>query len=166
MVINITAVWVFICWLLTCVACATPQAVQGDTGPPCPEHPVVKVGTGQGVIFPAGRGFVGGYKHGVITEYWTPSEAEVIQAEVGLATYLTQVAPTLAGKYASYTRQYAGFVFEGHRRIFMNFLCWPATSPGWRCASVGVDDGGDCYFQLEYDVTTGEYSHLSVNGLA
>lgn len=146
-------------WLVVALV-AQPQA-----NSPCPENVVIQVGAGQGVIFASEKAFVGGYGTAV-EEYWTPTTEDVLKAEAGLARFLAGSAPTLAVKYSSYTRQYTGFVLEGRRRIFMNFLCWPPETPGWQCSSVAVLDGGDCYFHLDYDVTKGEYSHLSVNGAA
>ena len=146
------------------LACATPQPVPSSVAPPCPDNVIIQVGPGQGVIFPAAQAYVGGY--GTVSEYWTPTTADVLKAEAGLARFLAESRPTLAVKYSSYTRQYTGFVLDGRKLIFMNFLCWRPETPGWRCSSVSVDDGGDCYFHLDYDVTTGEYGHLWVNGLA
>ena len=149
---------------VTSVACATSGRVAPDARPPCAEQAVIQVGSGQGVVFPAGRGFVDGYKYGTITEYWTPTEADIGRAEEGLSKYLINNVPSLAVKFSSYARQYTGFVYHGRKRLFMNFFCSPPSN--WRCEPVGVDDGGDCYFRLEYDVVSGEYSHLSVNGSA
>jgi hypothetical protein len=146
-------------------ASATQQAPAAQQSS-CPENQVVQVGSAQGVIFRAGDGDVGGYKHGAITEYWTPTVEDVVRAEPYIASYLSAKVPELAAKYSTYIRQYTGFQLDGRKRIFVHFLCWAPTAPGWRCSAVVIDDGGDCYFQLEYDVESHECSKLWVNGSA
>ena len=49
---------------------------------------------------------------------------------------------------------------DGKRLVFGNFFCSdvPATTP------VIVDDGGDCYFNVFFDPTTGAFSKLIING--
>jgi hypothetical protein len=146
---------------LACAGTPPPQPTS-ELAPPCPGNVVIPVGAGQGVILAGASAFVGG--PGKVTGYWTPTTAEVLRAEAGLARFLAGAAPALAVKYSSYLRQYTGFVVDDHRKIHMNFLCWKPETPGWRCAAVEVDDGGDCYFQVDFDVTTGEYENLQVNG--
>jgi hypothetical protein len=99
-----------------------------------------------------------------VTDHWTPSTDDVLRAEAGLARYLARAAPALAVKYSPYLRQYTGLVRDGHRTIHMNFLCWSPDTPGWRCSTVEVADGGDCYFSVNYDLATGEYEDLGIHG--
>jgi hypothetical protein len=47
--------------------------------------------------------------------------------------------------------------------VWGNFFCRPPRAD-WRHEPVLVDDGGDCFFQLEYDVDAGRFSNLLVNG--
>jgi hypothetical protein len=153
----------FIACVLT-MACATapPARPASDLAPAC-DNVAIPVGAGQGVILPTDVAFVGGY--GPVTS-WTPQTEDVLRAEAGLAKFLAGAAPSLAVKYSRYLRQYTGFVTDGRKKILMNFLCWDSTSPGWRCSPVEVLDGGDCYFRVVWDVTTGEYEGLQVNGNA
>ncbi|HEV8200276.1 MAG TPA: hypothetical protein VGS03_09665 [Candidatus Polarisedimenticolia bacterium] len=148
------------------LACATapPTAPPSELAPPCPENVVIPVGAGQGVILTGVTAWVGG--PGKVTGSWTPTTAEVLRAEDGLAKFLAGAAPALAVKYSTFVRQYTGFVVDAHRKIHMNFLCWKPETPGWRCSQVAVLDGGDCYFQVDYDMTSGEYENLQVNGMA
>ncbi|HET8946995.1 MAG TPA: hypothetical protein VFQ07_08425 [Candidatus Polarisedimenticolia bacterium] len=141
---------------------APPPRPPSELAPPCPGNVVIPVGAGKRVILPASSAWVGG--PGKVTEYWTPSTADVLRAEAGLAKHLAGTTPALAVKYSGYLRQYMGFVVDSRRKIHMNFLCWKPETPGWRCSPVVVDDGGDCYFQVDYDLTTGEYENLQVNG--
>jgi hypothetical protein len=167
-VVNIGRRLIFLSVAAIHLACAsTPSRTPAEATPSCPEYEVVYVGEGQGVIFPAGHGSgVNGYKYGTITQFWTPSSADVSQAEEGIRRYLEGTVPSLSVKFSKYIRQYTGFYHEGRKLIFVNFLCRSPSHPSWRCQPIAVDDGGDCYFSLEYDVTSGEYRHLWVNGEA
>jgi hypothetical protein len=131
---------------------------------PCTQNQAVDSSGAQGVIFPAGAGDVGGYKYGTISEYWTPTPEDIRTAEAGLHEFLSSAAPHIAAKLSTYVRQYTGFRLEGRDRIFIQFLCWLPYNPEWRCHPVVVTDGGDCYFRLEYDTSSRQYSHLWVNG--
>ena len=51
--------------------------------------------------------------------------------------------------------------------IYANFFCELFSfQPNWHVVPVSVDDGGDCYFSVEYDVKRGTFSNLMVNGSA
>ena len=148
-----------------CASAPSHGPTQAGT-PPCPQNEVVQVGGAHGVILAAGNASVDGYEHGAITRYWTPGLPEVLRAEEGVPGYLARMSSSLSGKFSSYIRQYTGFYHQGRKLIFIQFLCWPPSTPGWRCQRVAVDDGGDCYFSLEYDVASGEYRNLRINGEA
>jgi hypothetical protein len=64
-----------------------------------------------------------------------------------------------------YNRQYCSLVDNhGHRLVFMNAYCSTRTnaSSGW----VIVEDGGACYFNGLFDLTTLKTRHFSMNGEA
>ena len=61
----------------------------------CTEYPLVQVGQGGGVIFPAGTGNVDGYRAGAITEFWTPTADDVQRAEPRITEYLQANAPAM-----------------------------------------------------------------------
>jgi hypothetical protein len=63
----------------------------------------------------------------------------------------------------TYKRQYVGVRRQKRRIIYANFFC-DASGSNWRTTRVDVDDGGDCYFQVEYDVDKRTFADLSVNG--
>ena len=52
---------------------------------------------------------------------------------------------------------------DGRQVIFANDFC-RALGGDWRQAPIIVDDGGDCYFQVEYDPAAGTFARLMVNG--
>ena len=58
-----------------------------------------------------------------------------------------------------------GIVRNGRQVIFANFFC-DTFGVDWRRQPLMVDDGGDCFFVVEYDPATGAFSHLMINGEA
>ena len=63
-----------------------------------------------------------------------------------------------------YGRQYCALTNEqGHRLVYLNAFCRDHGSiQGW----IVVEDGGHCYFQALFDLTSGSLLHFSVNGVA
>ncbi len=96
---------------------------------------------------------------------FTPDEALVAKAEAGLGAALqaTKEGKPIAAKLRSYKRQYVGLTAAGKKKLYINAFC--SDEPGWLSAPVSVDDGGDCYFQIVYDVESGRFLELSVNGM-
>jgi hypothetical protein len=100
---------------------------------------------------------------------WSPSTDDIFKLEVGLAEYLEQNSsffyhqPPVWERLDEYQRQYIGIEREGKRIIYGNFFC---DNLGWDWASklVFVLDGGECYFQIEYDVEDSVFIKLRVNG--
>jgi hypothetical protein len=121
----------------------------------------------EGVIFSqenaaAGAGLVYGAE-----AYWTPVEADILALEAQLDSYLQQNAPQdypgplLA--LGAYKRQYVGFVSEGKQLIFANFFC-ETHGQDWQQTFIAVEDGGPCYFEIEYDPQTETFSSLLIHG--
>jgi hypothetical protein len=109
-------------------------------------------------------------------EFWTPALGDVLKLEERLPTYLRDdrearraaegccpQSDPLWRRAPGYKRQYVGIVRRGHRRVYANFFC-EAPTYDWHRDPVDVDDGGDCYFQVEYDVATGRFDNIAVNG--
>ena len=107
----------------------------------------------------------------VAVEYWTPAEEDVLALESGLASFLQENPDRFSAhempiwdRLDEYNRQYIGMVLDGRRVIYANYFC---DSVGdWQKEFVFVADGGDCFFQFQYDVDTAEYFDLQVNGNA
>ncbi len=51
----------------------------------------------------------------------------------------------------------------GRQIIYGNYFC-DNMGKNWRQEFVFVFDGGDCFFQVEYDVESGTFIKLWVNG--
>ena len=63
----------------------------------------------------------------------------------------------------NYKRQYiVATNLKGEKEIWINCFC--NTNLNWKKDLVVVKDGGNCYFNLIINLTTGKYYNLSVNG--
>ena len=106
---------------------------------------------------------------------WTPAAADVEALEQRLPDHLraalARQRPARGGKAPlwerakTYKRQYVGVRRDGRRIVFANFFC-RAWKEDWRTEPIVVEDGGDCYFQVEYDVDKASFSNLQINGEA
>lgn len=140
---------------------ATPAAIDGDAF--------------MGVIVPESQAdgfyfaFFGEHAEG----YWTPAEADTRALEAEIVPFLRSlpdgarggVAPDLWERLPGYGRQYVGIVEDERRLIFASFFC-DDLGIDWMTEPVAVEDGGDCYVQVRYDVEGGTFSDLAVNGEA
>ena len=103
--------------------------------------------------------------------FWTPSVDNIFKLEDGLAEYLSQNSsyfyrqPPVWQRLDEYQRQFIGLERGDRQIIYGNFFC-NNIGMDWRKILVIVDDGGDCYFQVEYDVESGLFIKLMVNGEA
>ena len=98
---------------------------------------------------------------------WQPLPQDIATLEAVLPEYLRTAAaprsPELWQKSSSYKRQYAGMLENGNLLIHMNAFC-DAVGQDWQQEPVVVMDGGDCYFTLVYNVQTGTFERLNING--
>jgi len=155
-----------------------PCGVTPDTAPGClpPTSTPVAVawelvsGPGYtGVIAPLERApiFRTGYGD-MALGWWLPTAEEIAALEAALPNHLRTFSDertiALADKVGTYKRQYAGLVIDGRALIFVNALCFDPTDGGWTSGPIFVDDGGDCFFQLYYEPSTGGFRELSING--
>jgi hypothetical protein len=64
-----------------------------------------------------------------------------------------------------YKRQYIAITnSKDEREVWINCFC-SDMSINWRKEIVEVEDGGNCYFNLKINLTTGKYYELRVNGV-
>ncbi|HEX8649328.1 MAG TPA: hypothetical protein VF708_00690 [Pyrinomonadaceae bacterium] len=135
-------------------------------------YQTIKIGKAEGVIVPGERGaeFVKALSGKEGKEYWTPSKDDVRQLEEKIEFYLRKVSdrrsPALWSKLKDYRRQYAGLVENGRKKIYANFFCKTAQITDWKMNPVVVEDGGDCFFQIKFDIEAGTFSDLYINGNA
>jgi hypothetical protein len=136
--------------------CATPAST--DTWAVIPERRAEEMGLGTWL----GSG-------AEIEGYWTPTEQDILLLEENLPSFLLENStsfrrkPPVWEQLDTYKRQYAGLIMNGRKIIYGNFFC---SDPGtdWKEEWLFVMDGGDCFFQLQFDVASGTFSGLMVNG--
>jgi chorismate mutase len=125
----------------------------------------------EGVIVPPASAaeLANAYVGGQVQERWFPTEAEVAALEQNLPSYLqtladasVEVSEDFVARLSEYKRQYSGFIQNGRRLILVNATC--TDDLNWRTEPVIVDDGGDCFFRVTYDPTTGAFEQFEVNG--
>lgn len=117
----------------------------------------VSVGEIQGVIVPeeaASSLLFGTYPDLEFGDYWTPTLMDVEAAEAAIAAEQGEL---------DHMRQYAGFIEDGERKVFVNGFC-DALGVDWTTERVLVDDGGDCYFTAVYNVDQDELEMFRFNG--
>ena len=103
-----------------------------------------------------------------IEGYWTPTEEDILLLEENLPSFLQENStsfrrePPVWEQLNNYKRQYAGLIIHGSKIIYGNFFC---SDPGmdWKKEWIFVRDGGDCFFQLQFDIASGTSSVLMVN---
>jgi len=149
-----------------------------------------------GAIFPASRSareaLVPGLGDQEIESYWTPSVEQVAELERRLQPFLerrvasdkadvatlpwirrSQSAAALDQKHVANIldrlpttrRQYLGIVVDGARRIVVN--CFPVEGfPDWDHQFVFVLDGGDWFWEIQYDLPSKTFLRLQFNGEA
>jgi hypothetical protein len=86
--------------------------------------------------------------------YWTPDLTDVEAAEAALFADQGELA---------HFRQYAGIEQDGQRKILINGFC-DSMNLNWYRSPMIVMDGGDCFFNAEYDVETDEIESFYFNG--
>jgi hypothetical protein len=104
-------------------------------------------------------------------DFWTPSVDDITKLEEKIAEYLSQNShqfygqPPVWEQLDEYQRQYIGLEHAGQQLIYGNYFC-NSGGVNWREELVVVDDGGDCFFQIEYDVESEAFIKLLVNGVS
>ena len=103
---------------------------------------------------------------GKATEGWDPSPGEIKKLEPILLQYIEKQNADIFDKIENYRCQYFGIIVDGHERVYCNYFWFTKHDTNWRTQPVVVDDGGDRYFQIEYDLDSNRCVHFSVNGEA
>ena len=177
------------------VACADRRAPQLAVSS-CGSSIEVRGAEYHGVIFPPDcRAEIYHVGRDRIAGYWLPSPNEISILEAGLRPALeqSQVSPVsidplsnsperaayvsreIGGtldRLGRYRRQYAGITLgDGRHRILVNFF--PSATPGepdsygyWTRRWVSVDDGGNWYWRIQYELGSARFVEFDVNGYA
>ncbi|MGH7280832.1 MAG: hypothetical protein ACRELY_04860 [Polyangiaceae bacterium] len=117
---------------------------------------------------------------GAYRGYWHVSDHDAQHADEGVEGYVRSKRAEIADKLGDYDGQIFGIIDEsGRKLIHFNFLCTRGLEQmnridsehpeltgraTWQHHVLLVNDGGDCYFHLDFDPETGEYEGLTVNG--
>jgi uncharacterized protein len=104
--------------------------------------------------------------------FWQPSADDVARLERALRAFLATSADARdVGALDGYTRQYAGVVVRGERRIYGNFFAkshlaaLPAgAADRWRKEAVVVCDGGPSFWGILFDPRTAAFDAPAYNG--
>jgi hypothetical protein len=140
---------------------SSAQSIQGERWVIFPGEQAQEQGIGSWIV-----------EDGQTAEYWSPSENNILTLEKQLGAYLQnnsdrfdkQKSP-IGERLDEYDRQYTGMVLGEKKIIFANYFC-DSLAIDWRTEFVFVLDGGDCFFQFKYDVNSGAFLDLQVNGIA
>jgi hypothetical protein len=159
---------------LTCLALLTFAAIgqQGSSNKHVDFAGIVVHGNGfEGVIFPAERRVLSYGTGADKMQYWTPSKAEVSEAESKLLAFLQQAKlgnhekDRILKNIKSYKRQYVGIFTGGKKELFINFFC-ESFQEEWTKRFLIVEDGGACFFRVNFSMGTKTFHGLEVNGYA
>ena len=150
-------------WLMLFVLTLSPLAMAQ------PAEPISVSGEGYiGVIFLDSRPYE--WDSGQVVPVWETTADDVAALEAALPAFLAGAdhprIDSITQRLAEYGRQYVGVEIDGEQRIFVNFFCDPAGFENWRTVPVVVEDGGACYFQVEFVPATGAFVRFTVNGRA
>lgn len=101
--------------------------------------------------------------------FWPPTAQDIQQLESILprflaAQHLRDGAPLNLRRTQSlnYYKQYAGFLRNGRKMIYLNASSEISTT--WLQEATIVCDGGEAFFGVEYDVESGQWSDFQFNG--
>lgn len=119
-----------------------------------------------GVIFSAGCPGIIFDTERIIDGYWSPSEEDIHAAEAAIHTFTEVSQPEIFKRLHKYGRQYFGIIVKGRKRIYCNFFINPKRFPSRFSWFVVVDDGGNNYFRIEYDVDSKTCLNFIPNGQA
>ena len=97
---------------------------------------------------------------------WTPTEELIQQIEPDILKYIQISNKEIFENINKYRCQYFGIIVKGKKRIYCNFFYLTKDEQDWKINPVIVYDGGNWYFQLEYDVESKRCLNFEVNGEA
>lgn len=110
--------------------------------------------------------FGSGYKKWDITENDVNDAEKVIKIcfenqKMGTVNRFLRKSPD------DYCKQFVGAInFKGEKTIWVNCFCekFKDDFKNWKTEIIGVDDGGNCFFNIKINVDKNEYYDLNING--
>jgi hypothetical protein len=104
-------------------------------------------------------------------DFWTPSADDILKLEEKIVKYLSQNTsqfyrqPPVWERLDEYQRQYIGLERGGRKIVYGNYFCNNGGMDWQQELVIGID-GGECFFQIEYDLESELFIKLLVNGEA
>jgi hypothetical protein len=99
-----------------------------------------------------------------VTAFWTPSVAQVLEAERRLPAFLSQSGHKI--DLSRTHRQYMGIISAGKKLIYLNALLADQSDLDWKTTAIIVCDGGDAFWGVEFDPTDNSFHNIEFNGEA
>lgn len=128
------------------------------------DWPAVTVNGYPGVVAPRDEAEGMVRSEDAVTGYWLPDERWLTRAEDAVVREAADITDEDRQPRIGGYRQYAGYITNGERKIFINSMC--TEFDGWRSNGILVMDGGPCFWNAVYNVDTDEIELLIVNGQA
>ena len=98
--------------------------------------------------------------------YWTPTEKQIEKFEQNLSDHFAEEGSDLANKLWTYDAQFAGYEKDADRFIYGNYYCTASFIDDDHTRWVFVLDGGDCFFQAQFNLESGLFERVYINGEA
>lgn len=111
--------------------------------------------------------------------FWEASADDVSKAEACIRQYLLSLEDNpeldtyqkeniafILENLKEYRRQYVGIEVDGEKRIWCNAFLGDFSFLNWERVPVDVDDGGNRFWQIEYDLLRDECVNFYVHGEA
>lgn len=99
---------------------------------------------------------------------FTPTKEEILLAEKELKYNLKDFfgknsKEKFYKNLKKYKRQYFGILDDnGNKILLINAFC--GSKDYWLNQIIQVDDGGSCYWEINYDISSGKLMNLYING--
>jgi hypothetical protein len=99
---------------------------------------------------------------------WSPTQPDAKRASDGVPNFLKSASPKIAAKFDGYYGQLYGVTDNGDKKIRLMFFCHldSIMVDHWTQNAFLVNDGGDCYFEVDFDPSADAYSNFRANGEA
>lgn len=98
--------------------------------------------------------------------YWNPTNGDIEKLELLWPKFMVPQARKMKlpmkMPLQNFYRQYAGFMRNGRRVIYINAFQYPDAK--WKQQAVVVCDGGPSFFGVEFDVKSQQFTNLAFNG--
>lgn len=140
----------------------------------CGDAHIIHIGTAEGVVISAEKASqllepCSRERPARADDYWVPGVEDLRALEQMLPQFLESNLRSSGPRFpdlGTYKRQYVGIVRGGRRSIYVNvFPDHPVATPEWTTDPVIVCDGGAQFFGAEFDLASGQFTHVAYNGV-